>query len=195
MPILHSSGVMTPGQFGPDQPRGGAGEHRLHAHHVVDRNALGDAHDQLDAGIGRFEDRVGGERRRHVDHAGRGAGLAHRVVHGIEHRQAQVLLAAAPGRHAADQLGAVGERLLGMEGALLAGEALADDPGVLVDQNAHACNLSCAQRDDLARRIRQILGRGDGEPALGEHRRAPARRWCPRGAPPPAPSRRRSSRR
>ena len=40
-------------------------------------------------------------------------------------------------RHAADHLGAVGDRLLGMERALLAGEALADDFGVFVDENAH----------------------------------------------------------
>ena len=33
-------------------------------------------------------------------------------------------------RDAADHLGAVGDRLLGMEGALRAGEALADDLGV-----------------------------------------------------------------
>ena len=79
-------------------------------------------------------------------------------LHGVEHRQAQVLLAAAPGRDAADQLGAVGDGLLGMEGALLAGEALADDPGVLVDQDAHALTF-LGERDDLARRIGQIVGR------------------------------------
>ncbi len=41
--------------------------------------------------------------------------------------------AALAGRHAADELGAVVERLLGMERALLAGEALRDDFRVLVD--------------------------------------------------------------
>jgi hypothetical protein len=42
--------------------------------------------------------------------------------------------AALAGRDAADQVGAVGDGLLGVEGALLAGEALADDLGVLVDR-------------------------------------------------------------
>ena len=45
--------------------------------------------------------------------------------------------AALARRHAAHHLGAVGDRLLGMEGALRAGEALADDLGVLVDQDGH----------------------------------------------------------
>ena len=47
-------------------------------------------------------------------------------------------LAALPGRDAADHPRAVGDRLLGVEGALRAGEALADDLGVLVDQNGHS---------------------------------------------------------
>src|SRR6202171_1493790 len=45
--------------------------------------------------------------------------------------------AALARRGAADHLGAVGDRLLGMEGTVLAGEALADDLGVLVDQERH----------------------------------------------------------
>src|SRR5215469_6121285 len=45
--------------------------------------------------------------------------------------------AAFAGRHAADHLGAVGDRLLGMEGAVLAGKALADDLGVLADKDGH----------------------------------------------------------
>ena len=46
-------------------------------------------------------------------------------------------LAAFAGRGAADHLGAVGDRLLGMEGAVLAGEALADDLGRGVDEDGH----------------------------------------------------------
>jgi hypothetical protein len=44
----------------------------------------------------------------------------------------------APGRDATHELRPVGERLLGVKGALLAGEALADHLRVFVDQNAHA---------------------------------------------------------
>src|SRR5271170_6825703 len=45
--------------------------------------------------------------------------------------------AAFAGRGAADHLGAVGNRLLGMKRAVLAGKALADDFGVLVDEDGH----------------------------------------------------------
>ncbi len=139
MPILHSPGVITPGQFGPISANIAAGQRGPHLQHVQHRNALGDADDDLDAGIRRLEDRIGREGGRHVDHAGIGAGLAHRVVHGVEHRPVEVLLAALARRDAADQLGAVGDGLFGVEGALLAGEALADDLGVLVDSMLMVC--------------------------------------------------------
>ncbi len=114
--------------------------------HVVDRDALGDADDQLDAGVGGLEDRVGRAGRRHVDHADVGAGLAHRVVRGVEHRQAEVLLAAAAGRDAADQLRAVGDALLGVERALLAGEALADHAALLGEEDAHEASVPSGPR-------------------------------------------------
>ena len=109
-----------------DEARAGTGQRGLHAHHVVDRNALGDAHHQLDAGVGRFENGVGRVRGGHVDHAGGGAGLRDGIGHGVEHRQVEMLLAAAARRDAADHLRAVLDALLGVKGALLAGEALAD---------------------------------------------------------------------
>ena len=66
--------------------------------------------------------------------------------------------AAFAGRDAADHLGAVGDRLLGMEGAVLAGEALADDLGVLVDEDGHSRGLlHCG--DDLLRGVVEIVGR------------------------------------
>ena len=52
-----------------------------------------------------------------------------RLVHGVEHRQVEMAGAAFARRDAADHFGAVGDRLLGMEGALRAGEALAEDLG------------------------------------------------------------------
>ena len=45
MPILHSPGVMMPGQFGPISRASGVLEHGLHLHHVEHRNAFGDADD------------------------------------------------------------------------------------------------------------------------------------------------------
>ncbi|MOA57785.1 hypothetical protein D3C78_1820240 [compost metagenome] len=45
--------------------------------------------------------------------------------------------AALAGGHAANHLGAVGDGLFGVESTLRAGEALADDFGVFIDQDAH----------------------------------------------------------
>ena len=90
-----------------------------------------------DLRVNRFQDGVGGERRRHIDGDGVGADLLLRFAHRVEHRQAQMGAAAFAGRGAAHHLGAVGDGLLGMKGALLAGEALADHFGVLVDKNGH----------------------------------------------------------
>ena len=68
-----------------------------------------------------------------------------RFVHRVEHRQVEMLRAAFARRDAAHHLGAVGDRLLGMEGALRAGEALADDLGVAIDQDRHqAASLTAA---------------------------------------------------
>ena len=110
---------------------------RLDLQHVRHRNAFGDAGDHLDAGIGRFQDGIAGERGRHVDHARIGAGGGDRFVHGVEHRLAQVGATALAGADAADQIGAVSDGLFSVEGALRAGEPLADNLGVFVDQNTH----------------------------------------------------------
>jgi hypothetical protein len=121
----------------PDESGAGAGERGFHAHHVIDRNAFGDAHDELDAGVRRFENRIRRERRRHVDDARCRPGVLHRIRHGVEHRQIQMLLAPTAGRDAADHACAVLDAVFAVKRALLASEALADDPRVLVDQNAH----------------------------------------------------------
>src|SRR5689334_394214 len=121
----------------PDQPRLRARQRALDLDHVGDRDALGDAHDQRDVGLDRLADRVGGAGRRHVDHARVGAGPVARLGHRVEHRQIEMMRAALAGRRAAHHAGAVGDRGLRMEGAVLAGEALADDLGVLVDEDGH----------------------------------------------------------
>ncbi len=59
------------------------------------------------------------------------------VGHRVEHGQVQILLATAAGRNATNHFGAVLDAVLGVKRALLPGEALADDLGVLVDKNAH----------------------------------------------------------
>ncbi len=58
-------------------------------------------------------------------------------AHGVEDRHAQRGRPAAAGRDPADQVRAVGLALLGVERPGLAGDALTDQPRVLVDQDAH----------------------------------------------------------
>src|SRR5690348_15121939 len=73
-----------------------------------------------------------------------------------------MLRSALPGRDAADHLRAVGHRLLGMEGALRAGETLADDLRVLADQNRHqAASFTAATifRAASARSSADLIGR------------------------------------
>src|SRR5690606_8753986 len=98
---------------------------------------FGDAHDQLDACVGGFQDGILAERSRNVDNGSIGAGCFNGFGHGVEHRQAQVSGTALAGSNATDHLGAVGDGLFSVEGTLGAGDALADYLGVLVDQDAH----------------------------------------------------------
>ena len=62
-------------------------------------------------------------------------------AHGVEHRNAQYVLTALARRYARDDVRAVSEHLLGMEGALAAGNALNDEPRVLIDNDAHRRSL------------------------------------------------------
>ena len=137
-PDLAFVGRQHAGAIGADQPRLRAGQRALDPDHVEHRNALGDGDDQRHFGVDRLEDRVRGERRRDVDHAGGGAGLRDRFVRPCRTPAGRDARAALPRRDAADHLRAVGERLLGVEGAGLTGHPLGDDLGVAVDEDAHA---------------------------------------------------------
>ena len=138
MPILHSPGVITPGQFGPISVELRiSAERALRLHHVQRRDALGDADDDGDAGLRRLEDRVRGAGRRHVDDRRVGARLLDGLGDGVEHREAFVHDAALAGRDAADDVGAVLAHLLGVEGPGRAGDALDDQLRVFSDENRH----------------------------------------------------------
>ncbi len=122
---------------GANQDRLRARKRAFHPHHVDHRYAFGDADNQRDFRGDRLADRIRGAGRRHIDHGSVGAGLFFRFGDSVEDRPAQVRLAALAWRSAADDLGSVSDRLLRMEGAILAGKALGNDFGVRVDENRH----------------------------------------------------------
>src|SRR6266478_9185257 len=64
-------------------------------------------------------------------------------------------------RRATNHLGAVRDRLLGMERPVLASKTLADDLGVLVDENGHACVQRCS-RLDVSPAHKCLKGRAGG---------------------------------
>ena len=109
MPILHAPGRDDAGAVRAD--RGATGlpsSQRRTRDHVHHRDALGDADDELAARVGRLEDRVGRAGRRDEDERGVGAASCDGLGHRVEDRDlALELLAAAPGRDAGDDLGAV----------------------------------------------------------------------------------------
>ena len=114
MPILHSPGVMTPGQLGPIRRVFEPLERALHLHHVEHRDALGDADDQLDAGVDRFA----GSRRRRTAAARRSRDALAPVFFAASATvsktgRLEMRRAAFARRDAADHLGAVGDRLRG----------------------------------------------------------------------------------
>src|SRR5208283_4774846 len=102
------------------------------------RNAFGDADDERNARIGGFHNGVGCERRRDEDNGRVGAGVFDGFGYSIENGAFQVIAAAFAWRDAADNRGAVGDGLLGVEGAFLAGETLNEQARVFVDEYAHA---------------------------------------------------------
>ncbi len=144
MPILQRvpPGGDDAGTVGPDEPHGLALEVPAHPDHVEDGDALGDADDELAAGVDRLDDGVGRARGRHEDARGVGAGVLHGLFDGVEDGDLVVeALPAAAGRDAGDDVGAVLDAGAGVERAGLAGDALEDDPGVLVDEDAHRLKL------------------------------------------------------
>ena len=123
--------------IGADQSGLRALQRPLDPRHVEDRNAFSDADDERRLGVDRLADRVRGAGRGHIDHAGVGARFLPRFDDRVEDRQPEMDRTALARRDPADEPGAVSHRLLGMERAVLAGEALGDDFGVSVDEDGH----------------------------------------------------------
>ena len=115
--ILAFAGRDDAGTIRADEPRLEVALHRaFHPHHVAHRNAFGDGDDQFQSGVRAFENRIGGERRRHKHRAGGRAGLFDGFGDGVENRNLfpAVLknLTAFAGGDAGDDLRAVINREL-----------------------------------------------------------------------------------
>ena len=107
------------------------------ANHVEHGHPFGDRRDDSNAGIDCFENRIGGERWRNENHRRIGAGLLDRLFDGIKNGDPFDVLAALARRDAADHLGAVVAAAQRVKRPRVAGDALADDLGVSVNQDAH----------------------------------------------------------
>src|SRR5690348_1397618 len=129
------------GTVGADKPRLAALQVMLDLYHVEHRNAFGDANDEFDSGGRGFEDSVGGERRRDINHRRIGAGRFARLLDGVENRDVLEVRAALARDHAADHLRAVVAARAGVELAGRAGDALGEDAGIFIYQDAHRINV------------------------------------------------------
>ena len=139
--VRSRTGSNDSGTIGADQAGFGSRHCASHANHVFDRDALGDADGQIEAGINAFKDGIGRKWRRHEYSGDRGARSRGSFGHGVEDRDlfARVFkdLATFARGDAGDDLGAVVNGELGMSAAEGAGDALDHDFGFGRDKNAH----------------------------------------------------------
>ena len=89
------------------------------------------------SGVGRFHDRVRGERWRHEDNRGVSAGFPHSFVDRVENGPAFVGGTAFAGRNSADNLRAVLRTSLGVKCAFASRQSLHDHAGRFVYKNTH----------------------------------------------------------
>src|SRR5665213_4464795 len=114
---------------------------------ILGRNALGDADDERDPALGRFDDRRGRELRWHHDEGRRGPGRGHGLFDRVEDRDAVDVTPPFAGGDAPDDLGAVVAVAQAMKATLSPGESLDDHLGVLINENTHISSLGVRERD------------------------------------------------
>ncbi len=136
--FLAASGGHEAGAVRADQARPRVFQRVLHSHHVHDRDALGDADDQLHTGVHRLKDRIGRERRRDENRGGCGSRFTHRLANGVENgNHIREFLSAFAGGHAGHEFRPVIKRELCVACAEGAGDALHEDFGVFVNEDGH----------------------------------------------------------
>ena len=137
IPILHSSAVITPGQLGPTSTELDIPGCFVDADHVDDRNAFGNSDDDRDSGIDRLENCVGGKRGGTKIMVALAPVSLNRFVNGIKHGQVGDGLATFAGVTPPTILVPYRKTPAGVKFTDAAGDSLANDFGVFVDEDAH----------------------------------------------------------
>src|SRR4249920_2417648 len=119
------------------------------ANHIDHRDAFRDADDERDFRVGGFENGVGRIRRRNENYGGVGAGGFHCFLNSVEYGAFEMFCASLTRRYATDDVCAVFNHLLRVEGAFATGEALDDQASFFVHQDTHrappaSCTTFCA---------------------------------------------------
>ncbi len=109
----------------------------IHRNHVENWHPFGDGADHFDARIDRFANGIGREGCRNEDHARVGTRLLDGFFHRIKHGKPFDGFTRLAWRYAADHFGAIVFATFGMEFTGLSGDALADNPRIFVNKNAH----------------------------------------------------------
>ena len=176
------------GAVGADEPARLAAQLLHDAGHVEDGDALGDATmtPMPASAASRMASAAPGGGTKIIEALA--PVLRDRLGDGVEEREALLLGAALAGLDGADDVGAVVAALLGVEGAGLA-EALDEQAGVLVDEDAHdgepfecSCrNSSISSDEPLVGRLIQVTAvPGQGQVAAQDEQGQAERRPVPR---------------
>ena len=96
----------------------------LDADHVLGGDALGDADGETDLGLHGVNDGLGGEGWRDVDDGGIGLDVGGGLGNRVENGQTKMLLASLLWSHTTDNISAVGQGTLSVEGTLFSGKTL-----------------------------------------------------------------------
>ena len=133
-------------------------------------------------------DRIGGERRRHEDDRGVGAGFLDRLGDGVEDRHAGDFCPPLPGVTPATTFVPYSTICVAWKRALAPGDALDEQARVFVDKNAHVVlpPLPAQRRNHLARAASSMVSTAVN-PASAQNAPVLLRRWCPRAGRRSAP--------
>ena len=134
-----------------NEARGAFGHGGLDSHHINHRDAFGDADDELDAGVNRFEDRVRSTSWWNENHRGVATGFAARFHDGV--KDGNLIfenLTTACGRDARNDIGAVFHTGLRVGCSRLASDALNEQARIFINEDGHGEKLGCGGDDFLS---------------------------------------------